>query len=355
MNVNPQALTNSAAPRIHGGPDALGAARFDFSTNSNACGPCPATLLAVQQADATRYPDASYHALRRQLADFHGVDAARVVLAGSASEFIFRITCWAAQRSGGQARVFVPARAYGDYAQAAQAWSLALCDDPNAAGLAWACEPSSPQGVAHAQWPAWCLAPQAQTALRAPALVLDCAYAPLRLRGHPSLSADQLARVWQLWTPNKALGLTGVRAAYAIAPLASEAAVAALEAMCASWPVGAHGVALLEGWTQASTQAWLVQSLRSLQEWKQRQIVILKALGWICLDSDANFFCARPPRPLDVVQLRQAGIKLRDASSLGLPGYFRLGVLAPLAQDALQAALSAHLTGASHDGLGGKA
>ena len=123
------------------------------------------------------------------------------------------------------------------------------------------------------------------------------------------MSADQLARVWQLWTPNKALGLTGVRAAYAIAPLASEAAVAALEAMCASWPVGAHGVALLEGWTQASTQAWLVQSLRSLQEWKQRQIAILKALGWNCLDSDANFLCARPTRPLDVVQLRQAGIK----------------------------------------------
>ena len=352
MNMNAQAFTNPAVPRIHGGPDALGAARFDFSTNSNACGPCPATLLAVQQADATRYPDASYQALRRQLGDFHGVDAARVVLAGSASEFIFRITGWAALRSGGQARVFVPARAYGDYAQAAQAWSLALCDEPDAAELAWACEPSSPQGAAHAQWPAWCLALKAQTCMTTPTLVLDCAYAPLRLRGQPSLSADQLARVWQLFTPNKALGLTGVRAAYAIAPLASEVAVAALEAMCASWPVGAHGVALLDGWVQASTQAWLAQSLQSLREWKQRQTAMLEALGWNCLDSDANFFCARPPQPLDAAQLRRAGIKLRDASSLGLPGYFRLGVLAPAAQDALQAALVAHLTGASHDGLG---
>lgn len=37
---------------VHGGPDARGAAQYDFSTNSNACGPCPHTLAAVQQADA---------------------------------------------------------------------------------------------------------------------------------------------------------------------------------------------------------------------------------------------------------------------------------------------------------------
>jgi histidinol-phosphate/aromatic aminotransferase/cobyric acid decarboxylase-like protein len=53
--------------RVHGGTDALGAPRFDFSTNSNACGPCPQALAAVQQADASRYPDASYVALRAAL------------------------------------------------------------------------------------------------------------------------------------------------------------------------------------------------------------------------------------------------------------------------------------------------
>ncbi|MGL6203454.1 MAG: aminotransferase class I/II-fold pyridoxal phosphate-dependent enzyme, partial [Giesbergeria sp.] len=58
---------------VHGGTDALGAALHDFSTNSNACGPCPAALAAVQQADATRYPDPAYTDLRAQLAAFHGV------------------------------------------------------------------------------------------------------------------------------------------------------------------------------------------------------------------------------------------------------------------------------------------
>ena len=78
--------------RVHGGPDQCGVPLFDFSTNSNACGPCPTALAAVMQADATQYPDASYTALRQQLAAFHGIDAQRVVLAASASEFIFPIT-----------------------------------------------------------------------------------------------------------------------------------------------------------------------------------------------------------------------------------------------------------------------
>ena len=47
-------------------------------------------LSALEQADATRYPDPNYTALRAALAGFHRVDQARIVIAGSASEFIFR-------------------------------------------------------------------------------------------------------------------------------------------------------------------------------------------------------------------------------------------------------------------------
>ena len=56
----------------HGGPDALGVPVHDFSTNANACGPCPDALDALRRADFARYPDPSYAALRRQLAGFHG-------------------------------------------------------------------------------------------------------------------------------------------------------------------------------------------------------------------------------------------------------------------------------------------
>nr|MDP2191348.1 aminotransferase class I/II-fold pyridoxal phosphate-dependent enzyme [Rhodoferax sp.] len=331
-------------PRIHGGPDALGVPHFDFSTNSNACGPCPVALTAVQQADATRYPDASYVALRAQLAAFHGVDGQRVLLAGSASEFIFRITAWVVQRGGrdgghfGKGNVCLPPHSYGDYAQAAQAWGWGVSAQLDDAQLVWLCEPSSPLGAPHASWPRWV---EGSAGILSVPVVLDRAYEPLRLSGAPRLTAAQLEKVWQLWTPNKALGLTGVRAAYVIAPLGADAAVAALECLCPSWPLGAHGVALLQSWVQPEVQGWLAESLHSLRRWKAMQIDMLNGLGWTCLPSDANFFCARPGLGCDLKQLRAAGIKLRDTASFGLPGHVRVSVQPPAAQDALKMAWQA--------------
>lgn len=327
-------MMNRPPPRLHGGPDALGVPRFDFSTNSNACGPCLQAAAAVQQADATRYPDPHYARVRTQLATFHGVAPERILVAGSASECIFRITAWVARRGG--ARVCVPQHAYGDYAQAARAWGLTVGHDALDADLVWACEPSSPLGGAHRPWPDVGLA----------TVVLDCAYAPLRLSGVSSWSDLQRSRVWQLFSPNKALGLTGVRAAYAIAPEAAQADVQALDALAPSWPLGAHGVALLQSWVQPEVQAWLDHSRTTLRQWKARQLERLTACGWTCSPSEANFFCAQPPLPLGMAMpawldaLRtQHGIKLRDASAFGLPGRVRLGVLEPAAQDALMRAL----------------
>jgi histidinol-phosphate aminotransferase len=338
--------------RMHGGPDALGPVRYDFSTNSNACGPCPQALAAVQVADAARYPDPSYTAVRAALADFHGVAPWRIVLAGSASEFIFRITAWARQQ--GAQRVSLPPHAYGDYAHAAQAWRLPAViqqvTQEGGADLVWACEPSSPLGQAHIYWPEAldrtanvCANAGADDAMT-PIVVLDRAYATLRLSGASSLNSTQLDHVWQLFSPNKALGLTGVRAAYALAPLASEATVQQLGALAPSWVLGVHGVALLTAWVQDDTQAWLRDSLQMLATWKQRQVALLQAADWTVQASETPFFCARPPAGVSVIALcaalRVQGIKLRDATSFGLPGWVRLGVLPPVAQDALALALS---------------
>lgn len=320
--------------RIHGGPDGLGVPPHDFSTNSNACGPCPVACAAVSAADATRYPDAGYTVLRRQLADFHEVSQARVLLAASASEFIFRVTALAVQRSA--RAVWLPPHSYGDYAHAAQAHRLPTAGQESEAQLLWACEPSSPLGAAQEGLQALVDGRKEKTLV-----VLDRAYEPLRLHGASTLSLRQLQDTWQLWTPNKALGLTGVRAAYAIAPVDQADAVSALEALCPSWPVGAHGVALLQAWVGRETQAWLAASLETLREWKARQISVCESLGWTCLPSETNFFCAQPvlPKSSDLPQalaaLRAQGIKLRDTTSFGLHGHVRLGVLPPAAQDAL--------------------
>jgi len=415
---------SSNGARVHGGPDAQGVAAHDFSTNANACGPCPLALAAVQQADAAHYPDPAYTALRAQLAALHGVAPARIVIAASASEFIYRITAWAARTLPPDARtVALPPHSYGDYAHAAQAWGLRVvhaghgkgdaggAGDAPVPGLHWACEPGSPLGQADAALAAWgaeiaqrerradaavdkpvdgsgdksveglvdrprdapCDAPgngrregthtgpcngPSDAPARAPATVrvLDCAYAPLRLSGQPSLETTALDAVWRLYSPNKALGLTGVRAAYAIAPAGAQPVVAQrvaaqrvaaqrvaqmvaqLEALAPSWPLGAHGVALLAAWTQPAVHAWLQESLHTLRGWKARQTALLQAQGWQVLPSDAPFFCAHPPVadvPTLCAQLRRHGVRLRDCSSFGLPGLVRLGVRAPASQDAL--------------------
>jgi histidinol-phosphate aminotransferase len=343
------AMIYTAPKRIHGGTDALGLPLFDFSTNSNACGPCPMTQSAITLVDATRYPDPSYTALRGKLSAFHGVEAGRIVIAGSASEFVFRITALA--KLQGVSSVYVPPHSFGDYTYAAEAWGLSVTTNPKAAGLVWHCLPSSPFGQVYS----------GDIEVSSNAIhVLDLAYAPLQLSGsllsfprrRESTSATMVSRlrgndglhdtVWQLYSPNKALGLTGVRAAYAIAPSGSQSLVHQLNSLSASWPLGAHGVALLESWVSADVQTWLADSLQTLQVWKMRQIELLESLGWACQPSATNFFCASPKLAdgltleLALASLRNHGIKLRDTTSFGLPGQVRVSVQPPDAQDALR-------------------
>ena len=45
------------ATRMHGGTDTLGKPTYDFSTNSNALGPCPEVLTQIRLSDCASYPD----------------------------------------------------------------------------------------------------------------------------------------------------------------------------------------------------------------------------------------------------------------------------------------------------------
>ena len=343
--LTPTTSQHAVPQRQHGGTDARGPARCDFSTNSNACGPCPTVLQAVQQADASRYPDATYTALRHALAGFHGVEPGRIVLAASASEAIQRMTaaCVRLAVPGQGGSVSVPCPAYGDYAHAAHAWGWPVIHRPHgqpfvatASTLHWYCDPASPTGQ---DMPS----PTAQPWPRG-VWVLDRAYQPLRLHGTCGWPVEVLNQVWQLWSPNKALGLTGVRAAYLIAPVnADDTLLRTLEALAPSWPIGAHGVAMLHAWTQPDTDTWLAASRDTLRHWHTEQLEQLTQRGWTFLPSQTPFACGQPPHPLDLEWLHQRfGVRLRDTTSMGLPGHCRLSAQPPAAQAALLHALDHH-------------
>ena len=326
---------------VHGGTDALGVPAHDFSTNRNACGPCPAAVAALQAAHMAQYPDPHYTELSAQLAAFHGVAVARIVIGGSSSELIHRLTQHAVRQ--GARVITLPQHHYGDYLQAAQVWGLqAYPRGSTPQGVHWACEPSSPLGVVETMWNDW---PHSGAAFITEGAwhVLDCAYRPLWLEGEtPQRDCDGL---WQLWTPNKALGMTGVRAAYAIAPVQTpEAELQALRLLAPSWVVGAHGVAMLQAWVTPAVQQWLAHSLQQLRAWKAQQLALCARLGWQVLPGhQANYFVARLPihdMAVPLAALRAQGIKLRDGASFGLPGHVRLGVLQPASQTALEQAWS---------------
>ena len=329
----------------HGGAGPDGVLPHDFSTNRNAAGPLPSVMQAVQQADRCAYPDAGYHRLRQHLADWHGVAADRVLVVASASAFIHSFT-QAAKAWRGVHRVAVPMPGYGDYAAAAQRAGLALGTasstpvPPDSHTLCWWTEPHSPSGTAGGPALGQALA----AALAAGAVtVLDLAFQPLRLDG-ASLPAEA-QQAWQLWSPNKAAGLTGVRAAYAVAPPGQAAVAQALQAAGPSWPVGAEGVALLSAFTTPQAQAELAACHHTLRAWRQALVGLLRQAGWrMPVDNNpatatatatfntsvTPFLLARPPRPWDAARAAAQGVQLRDATSLGLPGAWRINALAPV-------------------------
>ncbi|MEY4415436.1 MAG: hypothetical protein RIQ53_2729 [Pseudomonadota bacterium] len=362
-------LPERCAPLLHGGAHAL---PHDFSTNTHPAGPLPAVARAVRAAARHRYPPADDPALRQAIGRLHAVDEARVLLLPSASAGLHLLARAAADWAGLGEAVW-PTPGYGEYAAACAAAGLRRVEARGAAaGVAaaafraggrhpsprlhlWA-EPSSPDGRSDA------------VALRAvldvaghDLVLLDLAYQPMRLDGDPAAEAAMAAgawapagwlarglphgaaRAWQLWSPNKACGLTGVRGAYALAPEGAQAVAAALRAAQPSWPLGADGRAMLQAWAAPATQQALAASLARVRRWRADLARVLQRAGWsVEPDGVSPFLVARAPvdRPWDADRARAAGVALRATDSLGLPGAWRLCARPPRALRALAVVLA---------------
>ena len=314
----------------HGGPDGGPAAAHDFSTNASPLGPPPALMSAVQQADRHAYPDPQYGALRRRLGDAHGRNADLLLPTAGGAEGIRRLTL--AALLAGRREVWVPQPGFVDYAAAAQALGLAVKPyadaadiRPTAPALVWFCEPCNPTGTSTAAWPD----------LGDHLVAVDRAYEPLRLQGN---AAKLPPGAWELVCPNKALGLTGVRAGYLVAPQADEVWTRALS-LAPSWVLSTEGVALLSHWHDDATACWLADARTQLRTWTATQRAMLAELDWLQQPSCTNFWLARPPRLDTSLRLRERNIRVRDATSFGLPGWVRVSAQPPASQQALQLAL----------------
>lgn len=339
---------------LHGGPDNGPPITWDFSSNANAVAMPAALQATLLTADRSRYPDPHYTALRERLAEASGVPPELIVPTAGSSEGIRRLTLAAYLQ--GVRQVWVPQPGYADYQAAALALGMAVHPyasptelDHALSGqtgvgqgvLLWLCEPCNPTGASlpASFWRERAVSWRKQAQV---IVAVDRAYEPLRLSGCNPISAELGSWVWQFHSPNKALGLTGVRAGWIQAPSQDPWRLReAMSRLAPSWVLSAEGVALLMHWHDEATCAWLHQSRQTLARWMASQQARLSERGWLVEPTDVPFYLTRPPglamRDLDHLlwHLRQEGIKVRDARSFGLAGWLRLRAHQPEAHRAL--------------------
>jgi histidinol-phosphate aminotransferase len=323
---------SSLAP-LHGGTDSLPDPAYDFSSNANSLGPCPSVLAAVRRADVSRYPDPNYTRLRNTLASFHSTTPDRIVVGAGASELILRLV----RQSRGVVHQLAPT--FSEYERGARIAKKRVVSSRTPedflrarskdAGIGFLCWPNNPTGDV------WPLDFVAEAAARG-ALIVDMAYAALCGEEPRAALEDCAQKAHRLYSPNKAFGLTGVRAAYVITPRADET----LASLAPSWVIGQDAVNFLEAICEPGAAKWLTQGIPQLRRWRTQLARSLEALGLEVRESPATFLIAHVREATRIAnELRAHEIRVRDCSSFGLPEWIRLSAQSTAAQKVLLTAL----------------
>lgn len=318
---------------VHGGTDSLPDPHYDFSSNANPLGPCPWALAAVRSADVTRYPDPTYTELRTVLAAHHRTTPDRIVVGAGASELILRLI----RHVDGTVQQLAPT--FSEYARGAglAGRRLIAARSPDAflraqsrhPGIGFVCWPNNPTGEL---WPLDFISAAAD----AGPLVVDVAYAPLCDARHAAGIEDAAGSAYRLHSPNKAFGLTGVRAAYLIAPRVDPH----LANAAPSWVIGRDAVAFLQAACEDRARDWLAQGLPQIRRWRTRLAASLRQLDVPVRESPATFLLANVKDATRITRcLRERDVRVRDCSSFGLRHWIRVSAQPPAAQRALLTAL----------------
>lgn len=322
---------------LHGGTDSMPDPRYDFSSNANPLGPCPSVLAAVRKADLTRYPDPLYAQLRRTLAAHHRTTPNRIVVGAGASELILRLI----RHIEGSVQQLAPtfseyargARLAGRHLISARSPGAFLRAQARHSGIGFICWPNNPTGDL---WPLQFVAAAAATG----PLVVDLAYAPLCEESQFAAIESAARGAFRLYSPNKAFGLTGVRAAYLITPRMDRQ----LADAAPSWVIGRDAVALLGAAVEPEARMWLEQGMPTIRRWRSQLARSLTQIGLTVRESPATFLWVNVHEASRLTaRMRREGVRVRDGSSFGLRDWIRLSAQPPAAQKALLWALKGSL------------
>ncbi len=322
----------------HGGPDGRldrREVKLDFSVNSNPFGPPKGLLKYLTTLDVAPYPDPAYPAAHAAVARFHGVTPGDVVLdnvvLGGAAELTYRLSaCYL--RPGRS--VLVAAPGFGEYSRAAHLHGAQVHDcsvysrgaEPDAdrlvrtiqethPTLVWLAQPNNPTGHA---WSAGSLERVAAACREHDALlVIDAAYLELS-RAAPDLPDSAIILV----PLTKTFAIAGLRAGYALAP---PEVAETLRRAAPPWSVSTPAAAAVVWCRSDEGQAFVAETVPELLELREAFQNGLQELGYEVWDTCSSFFLLEVgDAPTFTVQAREAGFRVRDASSFGLPTCVRL-------------------------------
>jgi histidinol-phosphate aminotransferase len=320
----------------HGGTDGGPTPRVDASTNANPLGPSPAARAALRDVDLGPYPDPDATAVRAALAGHHGHTPDEVVVGAGATELVDRLVRVVGGPVLTEAETFAGAAARHGLPVAAAPDADGFLAALDGAALAFVASPGSPDGRVRAG--RWCDAVAERAASTGTVVVWDLAYAPLA-----DVPVPVPPGAVALHAPNKAHGCTGIRAGWLAAP---PALAGRLRDAAVTWLVSGVGLAFLEAAATAEADAWVAGCLPTLRAWRDRLAGGLADLGLDVAPSDAPFVRVDvgPDAPAVAARLRaRHGVKVRDTTSMGRPGAWRVAARPPAETDLLLAAVATEL------------
>jgi histidinol-phosphate aminotransferase len=337
--IRPRAGVLEIAPYVGGASALPGANRaIKLSSNENPLGPSPRAREAYA-AEADRlalYPDGGHAALRRAIAEAHGLEAGRIVCGNGSDELIALLTkAYAGEgdevlhSAHGFLMYRLSALSAGATPVAAPETDLTADVDALTARLSertrlvFLANPNNPTGT---------LLPPAEIARLAEALppaallVLDAAYAEyVRAPGHDGGIALVRARdnVVMTRTFSKIHGLAALRLGWAYAP---EHVVDVLNRVRGPFNVTAPALAAGEA---AIRDADYVEHCRITNEvWRDWLAREIRAAGLQVTESHANFLLVGAGEDTEALDahFRAHGLIVRRMEAYGLPRHLRISV-----------------------------
>ncbi|WP_316013870.1 histidinol-phosphate transaminase [Roseobacter sp. HKCCA0434] len=341
QQIAPQPGILDVTPYVQGEAGTPGANRVvKLSANENPLGPSAAAQEAYRalSGELAVYPDGGHGALRRAIADLHGIDADRIVC-GAGSDEILSMLCQAYAGPGLEILHTEHGFAmYAIYGKIAGATPVVVPEDTRRtdvdAILAGVTERTRLVFLANPNNPTGTLIPDAEIERLADSLpphvllVMDGAYAEfVREPGYDGYASlvDRRDNVVMTRTFSKAYGLGGLRIGWAYCPAHVADVLSRVRG-----PFNVTAAALAAAEAAVRDTAWTEHCVIQNEVWREWLARELRRAGIESDPSHANFICARFPDPATAkaadAALRDRGLIVRDVSGYNLPGCLRITV-----------------------------